>query len=373
MYEGSMREFNLKQCLKRALPELLPILAFPAAFILTAVCRKNPGFTESVYSRRIYPAISFVLSKPFGVLPFSCAEILLYAVVLALLVALFRLPRFIKRHRGWSAVLLPSRAAGIIACAYLLFDLLWGLNYCRMPLARNLQYRDGTTSETALAAVMKRETDAVNSLCDKVKFSAGQSYYSGGFSGICRAVSRGYTALSGHDGTLFNANTPYPKGVLASGLMSYTGIEGIFIPFTYEPNIDFEYPQFVLPFTVAHECAHFKGFAKEEEANFVAYLADSANPDPYFRYSAHMMAYLYVSNALYATDRAEWAKQAVRLDRRAVGDFNAYNRFTSSHRSKASDLSNKVNDSYLKSQGQKGLVSYDLFVDLLAAQMRTSK
>ncbi len=153
--------------------------------------------------------------------------------------------------------------------------------------------------------------------------------------------------------------------------MAYTGIEGVFFPFTCEPNVNTDSPSFVLPFDTAHESAHFKGFAREDEANFIAYLADSLNPDPYFQYSAHMEAYIYVSNALYETDISKWQVISAKLDKRAIGDLRYYNEYITEHQSPAQNISTKVNDSYLKSQGQQGVISYDMFVNLLADKYRT--
>ena len=55
--------------------------------------------------------------------------------------------------------------------------------------------------------------------------------------------------------------------------MSYANIGGMFFPFTMESNINVDNPFFVVPWTMAHELAHQCGFMREDEANFIAYLA----------------------------------------------------------------------------------------------------
>jgi hypothetical protein len=102
----------------------------------------------------------------------------------------------------------------------------------------------------------------------------------------------------------------------------------------------------------------------------LAYLACKSNPDAYYQYSGDMNALLYVSNALYSTDQSLWKQDAAKLDKRAAADIDGYSAYITSHQSKAADISDKINDNYLKSQGQAGVVSYDDFVNLLCDQYR---
>ncbi|HEX3026572.1 MAG TPA: DUF3810 domain-containing protein [Clostridia bacterium] len=257
------------------------------------------------------------------------------------------------------------KAACVFCCTCFLFTILWGLNYCRRPLERNLGYTVKAPNSKLLENMMEEQTEAVNRLCRKIVFRQSGSVYPGGFQKIKDRVSDGYIQLS--EKIRFVRKTPvHPKALILSRLMSYTDISGIFIPFTYEPCVDSEYPEFVLAFNTAHECAHFQGFAKEDEANYIAYLANTENPDPYFQYSAHMMALIYVSNALAQTDRTASNTIFKKLDSRAMGDLRSFNNFGKLHESPFQAISDRINDSYLKLQGQKGIESYDGFVDLLA-------
>lgn len=347
---------------------------FFAALALQKAAAAHPAAVEYLYSRGLYPKLAGAVGTYFNLFPFSCAELLLYCGLIFCAFILVLAVRLALKRRRRALLRLCASVLCTASALYFVFTAVWGLNYDRLPLEQNLGYRTGNPTVSELEAVMEQETDAVNSLCGSVSYSGDHSVYPGGFSKISAGVNAGYTALSDEgpvQRALFGKNRPHPKGILASKLMSYTGIEGIFIPFTFEANVDTASPTFVLPFDAAHESAHFKGFAREQEANFIAYLADSANPDPYFRYSAHMEAYIYVSNALYSTDNAAWQKLAKRLDPRAVGDLEFYNDYVSAHQSRASDVSNKINDSYLKSQGQRGVVTYDMFVTILCDRYRT--
>lgn len=352
----------------------LLILLLPLGAALQLLGRLYPETVETVYSRGIYPIISKPLSLYFSLFPFSAAEVLLYVLILFLvfliIISLINLLRF--RFKALLSLLLTLLCFVSVGC--FLLTTMWGLNYDRQPLEKSLGYKVKTPNEAELSAVLKQETDSINSLCSKISFGSKHSYYQGGFNKISLQVNAGYKALaaSGNlQNSLFGGNRPYPKGIFASKFMSYAGIEGIFIPFTYEPNVDTDTPEFVQPFDAAHESAHFKGFAREEEANFVAYLADIKNPDPYFQYSAHMMAFIYTANVLSMTDSSALQDIGASLNNRAKMDFAYYSDYINAHQSKVQYVSDKINDTYLKSQGQQGIINYDMFVNLLADKYRT--
>lgn len=353
---------------------MLLLLLYPAALLMMRLSVLNPAQTETLYSRSVYPIIARVVSPVFGILPFSAAEVLLCGGILAILFVIIRAAIRFRRFTFKKFLRFIITLLCIFTTGYFLFVTMWGLNYQRQPLSQNLGYTGGGPDKALLTQVMENEVQAVNSLAPKVKTKPdGSTAYSGGFAKIQAQVNDGYKVLQQKDGLLFHDITPHPKGVMLSTLMSYTSIEGIYIPFTCEPNLDTQYPDWVMPFTTAHECAHLQGFAKEDEANFVSYLACSSNPDIYFQYSAHLMAYAYVSNAMYGTDYNEWNKIALTLNAKSNADLRVYNDFINNHKSKAQDISNRVNDTYLKSQGQPGLVSYDMFVNLLAQKYRSGK
>ena len=62
-------------------------------------------------------------------------------------------------------------------------------------------------------------------------------------------------------------------------------------------------PKTILPTTTTHEMAHQIGFAAENEANFIGFLAALSCDDPYFKYSAYRMATRYTIFELYKRDK----------------------------------------------------------------------
>ena len=145
-------------------------------------------------------------------------------------------------------------------------------------------------------------------------------------------------------------------------------ITGIYSFFTGEANLNVNFPDYTLPYTAAHEMAHQRGIAREDEANFMAFLVCTASDDPYIRYSGYLNAYEYVASALYRASPDLYYKAAGRLSDSVKGEMAAYNDFYDQYRdTTAGQVSGAINNSYLQSQGTPGTVSYGMVVDLTVA------
>ena len=182
---------------------------------------------------------------------------------------------------------------------------------------------------------------------------------------MCRDLMIGYERLH-QDHPIFTRFSSSVKPVILSETMSYTHITGIYTFFTGEANLNVNFPDYSLPFTAAHELAHQRGFAREKEANFIAFLVCIHADNPYTRYSGYVNLVEYLSNALYSADRDLWRETFDTLDMRIRYEMQAYNDFYDKYKDNTvADISNAVNDTYLKVQGQtEGTKSYGLVVDL---------
>ena len=157
------------------------------------------------------------------------------------------------------------------------------------------------------------------------------------------------------------------KPVMLSKAMSYTHITGVYTYFTGEANINVNFPDYTIPYTAAHELAHQRGIAREDEANFIAFLVCDSSDDIYVRYSGYLNLYEYVASALKAQPDA-YKRVRATLDPRIIGEMRAYSAFFDQYReSTASKVSEKVNDTYLQVQGTVGTKSYGMVVDLAVA------
>ncbi len=159
------------------------------------------------------------------------------------------------------------------------------------------------------------------------------------------------------------------KQIVLSEPMTYTHISGVYTYFTGESNVNVNFPDYTLPYTAAHELAHQRGIAREDEANFVAFLVCMESDDPYIRYSGYMGVFEYVLSALYRADAKRYEALVNDMPLSTRYEIVAYNEFFEKYRDNvAADISGAVNDSYLQSQGQSaGSRSYGMVVDLAVA------
>lgn len=165
------------------------------------------------------------------------------------------------------------------------------------------------------------------------------------------------------------------KEVMLSKPMTYTHISGVYTFFTGEANLNTNFSDYVLPYTAAHEFAHQRGIAREDEANFVAFLVCMESDDPYIRYSAYLNVYDYVIDALYSIDKSGAKKITKTLSSKVLSDRDAYAVFFEEYQdSVASEVSGAINDAYLNINGVKeGSDSYGMVVDLTVAYYKNQK
>jgi hypothetical protein len=321
---------------------------------------------EAIYSARIYPGIATALSFVAGLLPFALADALAIAGVAASLVVLVLWVRSLRSDRSKA---LTAAFRCVLLCAgllYLAFQVLWGLNYRRQPLAASLGLDTRPAPIPELAQLAEELTVDANVLRVDRKEEAGAFRLE---AGIDAALQRAHEGFGPPLGAL--PSGARPKGSTLSPLLARLGISGIFVPFTGEPLVDTLIPEAEMPFSASHELAHLQGWAREDEASFVAYTACRDHAAADFRYSGALMASLHAVAALAARDQ-EAAKRVVAARSPAVvRDVAAIRAWQMRYEGALSRLGDRVNDSYLRSQGDpRGLHSYGRMVDLLLAARR---
>lgn len=348
---------------------LLPGIFFYAVFQL---CTAYPAFTEAVYARAVFPAINRVLSALTGLFFLSLGEWVLYTAVLALVVfGVWSIVLAIRARRGWWRVAVRWLAAVLsaLSMAYALFVGLWGINYARQPLSVTLGLDTSPASVGELYATchaLLNDADALRAL----------AYEEGGPASredTMRAVSTPYDALADElDLPFLGGYAATVKPVAASIGLCYARIEGIYSPFTGEANVNMESPLLLFPATCLHEAAHQRGFAREDEANFLAYYASTRADGAYMRYSGTMLALIYAMDALRGADGDLYNQLWSEISGDIARDLDALGRFWQQYETPVGEVAQKANDAYLRANKQRdGVRSYGRMVDLLIGLWRS--
>lgn len=156
------------------------------------------------------------------------------------------------------------------------------------------------------------------------------------------------------------------KGIVCSKIMSLVDFSGFFFPLTGEANVNMDMPAHDLASTCAHELAHLNGVPREQEANFYAVKTSLEFGDRDYVYSAALMAYTYLGNALYSDDYDAWAEIYDSLSEDVKADLLETNEYWDQFESPVKEASNTVYESFLQGYGQTlGMKSYGACVDLL--------
>lgn len=352
----------------------LLILLLPLSLLLNHLSSQNALITERLYSSSFYRVLAGFLVNLTGEFPFSLAEALLLGLVAFVLWRVSVLGIKLLRETSRRRTLLTEAALNALALVSVLvfcLEVFWGLNYNRLPLAQllGLEVRPAPVGELrSLCASLVIEA---NELRQQVgEDEKGVMTLKDGYRGVFDRVEDGYSS-AGKIHKEFEGPAAAPKPILLSGLMSYTGLTGVYSPLTGEANVNTALPPPLLPFTACHEAAHQRGFAREDEANFAAYLACRQHPDPDFRYSGALEALTYSMSALYRRDPQVYAELRSRYHPGVQRDLEEIARFSRLHAGPLQRWTNRANDLYLKANRQPdGVGSYGRMVDLLLAERR---
>lgn len=159
-----------------------------------------------------------------------------------------------------------------------------------------------------------------------------------------------------------------PKKMVFSRLFSAMNFTGFYSAYTGESNLNIDSPASLLPANIAHELAHQRGIASEQECNFLAIAAATSSDNAVYQYSGYLMGYIQLSNALYRADRDRWAEVRSLLPEAVLADLRYHSAYWSQFEGLAAKVSTTVYDGTLKSYGQTdGIQSYGTVVDLLVA------
>ncbi|MBQ8321767.1 MAG: DUF3810 domain-containing protein [Clostridia bacterium] len=308
----------------------------------------------------------------FGELfPFSLFELLLALLPIIIIVVVILAVRAFKRGGGlrfvinFVSVLLLLYSGNVIAL---------GIGYNTTTVDKRIGFEICEVNKDNLAEVMTALRDEVNALCPLIEYDENgisKPDYTLRESGeiICDA----YKEISEKYGFLGDFSST-PKGVGLLNIMSYLSLGGIYTYYTGEANVNIDYPMYDVVFTAGHELSHQRGVMRENEANFMAYFVLSSSPDTYLCYSAALNMYSYISSALYRTDPDLYYSIARGLDARALSDLRASSAISREYGDTIlSDISNFVNDLFLKSHGTDGVVTYGRVVTLTVSYFKSKK
>ena len=356
------------------LPRVCLILYGLAALcgLLYVVMMNSVAFSDW-FNQTVSAALRALFANITDWLPFSLGEMTLWMIPLTLFLVL----RHAIRHRcdTWrTAMVYVGILLAAVVTLFSVFVLNFAAGYRGSTLDDKLELNREKVSAEELYDTAVILIDAINRETAEVDFgSDGFSVMPYSLAAMNRHLADAYRDFADDHEFIHHMDSRI-KPVLASEVMSYMHITGVYSFFTGEANLNVNFPDYTLPYTAAHELAHQRGIAREDEANFVAFLVCMDADDPYIRYSGYLNLYEYVANALWKADKDLYYKAVAHLNTAVKEEMTAYNRFYDKYReSTVSQVSNTINNSYLQSQGTPGTKSYGMVVDLAVAYYKNAE
>ncbi len=270
-------------------------ILFAISGIVYLIAVFNPEFADFMCFK-IGSVVRYILAIPTNLLPFSFAELLLILLIPTFVAVVIIASRW---HCDlWRNVwAFSGKILSVALVILILFVWGFGTGYHGTTLDQKLGINKQNVSEDELYELTVLLTEKVNALTAEIE------YIDTDFSSMPYSRGEMNEKLLAAYETVSDTYTFIPrmysrvKPVMMSELMSYTHITGVYSFFTGEANINVVFPDYTIPYTAAHELAHQRGIAREDEANFVAFLVCTASDDIYIQYSGYLNMLEYVTSA----------------------------------------------------------------------------
>ncbi len=341
---------------------------FAAGIIGLIAARNFSGFAD-LYGFRIYPYLVDIFAWISGLLPFSLGEVMLILAVLTVLFAVgYFIFNMIKRKGRRLRFLLSSVSTVLLAASVLLFDFVYatGINYSRKPFSEIAGLQTGKYTKEQVREVLLYSVENLTEAGKDITLDEnGHVIIPDDLSGRAQAAMK----KLGEKYDSLDSFYPRLKPVMMSELMCYAHITGVFTFFSMEANYNtLDVPE-EIGHTACHELSHMTGFMREDEANFISFLACRESGDPYLAYSGWYDIMIYLLNAYYSVaTQVEYSKVFDLMPGYVRRQLVMQNEFWDKYKTDFGEAAEAMNDIYLKINDQSdGTRSYGRVVDLAIA------
>ena len=319
----------------------------------------QPGTVERWYSVGLYPSIQAVLTPLTNLVPFAVLDLVLLVTLVFVVFCVVRAVRAIRRIRS------PRPLASLVwtllvsaSALYLIFLLLWGFNYRRVPVSQHLELSAAPPTTAGVVSLGGQAVAQLNRLhADAHRIGWNEPEWQD------EALGNAFHGTQ----RLFSDSRPASVGRIKATLLGtyfrWSSVDGMVNPFGLEVLANPDLLPWERPFVAAHEWSHLAGYANEAEANFIGWLTCVRGTVP-MQYSGWLFLYWQIAGQLAASDRAALAEmldEGPRADLQAIAERLRRGQFPLLR-----NVSWRVYDRYLKANRvDEGVRSYDEVLTLI--------
>ena len=291
------RKFQLQ------LPLLLKRVAYWAWYVLALIiliAAQFPDWVSHYYTHGFFTWFSQQLRMVSSLAPQALGEYLYLFMIIMLIINIIRglikyKNKINNQHSVTSIVkTIAIKSAKYLVQLYVLFMLIWGLNYQQASPAKqfNLTVKEAY-DEVAIEQLTLHLIKELNETRENINDSALVQLSN---EQIFTEAIHEYDQIK----TLYpflNYSQACLKLSKFPSMGDYLGFMAFYQPLTGEAIIRGDLPILTLPYTVSHEIAHQLGYASETEANFIAFVLGEESKNIVFKYSMLLQLFTYAQSA----------------------------------------------------------------------------
>jgi len=264
--------------------------------LLIFVFSSFPSLVSKYYQPYFFRPISLMLRIISGKIGIAIGE-WIYLIICIVLIIKF----IIWISRNYAHFFIPSfwsfqiiKIFNLIVKLYVLFELIWGLNYQKSNPATDFNmmvsnsYTESQMDSLSLVLIQDLNNSRLKLADTDIKNLS--------FNTILNETRAAYDSIDLTYPFLHYRRASLKKAVFPSW-GDYLGYTAFYQPLTGEAIVRADLPMLTLPFTVSHEIAHQLGYASETEANFIAFVVGVESKNPLFNYSTQLQLFTYAQQA----------------------------------------------------------------------------
>jgi len=363
----SLQMYQFRRGLSKLILPSIWILLFTVCLLAPFV----PTLVASFYTQVIFRYGASGLRFLFGSIPFAMGEFIYIIIIILLIINALKHINSLKSfnnisQKGWFIL---TKLTWLIVKLYVVFQLIWGLNYMQPDPTKDFHLRVQTPKNAQIA--LSEMNALTNELIEELNKTKAEIRLNRpiepNFEQVMASVQLAYQDIA-IKYPRFSLQHQSVKKAIFPTLGDYIGFLAFYQPITGEAIVRSDLPILTLPYTMAHEMAHQLGYASETEANFIAFVVATEANDPYLKYSMLLQMFSYAQDAqllLLAGNKGfdDWKVQIEKnrslLSPAVLKDRAQISAFFAASAAKQIQASSQLYDQFLKwNQQAAGLASY---------------
>lgn len=341
--------------------------------LIRVVLRNSPEFIEQYYSRSLFPLIRTIFDYTTGWLPFATLYLLLLGIICFILIKVFHKSKK-KRSVKKRIINFVFSLTAFVAAIVFLFLILWGFNYSRVPVEKQIGLEVKPLNKDELFNEFLKATEELEIAYLKIQHLNEQEIdvhvRTNAFEEQTRLeITTVFQKLGYPVPGRVRGRMLFPKGTLLR-----ISTAGFYLPFTGECHLDPGLHALQIPYVMAHEMAHGLGIGDEGSCNFFAYLSCSSSDDPLVKYAGLLSYWRSVAAQYRRFDREHYKALRAKMNPGILEHLE----YISLQMDKYPDIFPAVRDAtynaYLKTQGiEEGMKNYSRVLLLVYAYRKSKK